>query len=37
MYENGKIRHVETIIRSGGGGEGIKVNNGGGEFDQDIV
>jgi hypothetical protein len=30
MYENGKIRPIETILRMGGGG--IKENDGGGEF-----
>jgi hypothetical protein len=31
MYENGKMRHAETILRVGEGG-GIKENDGGGEF-----
>jgi hypothetical protein len=35
MYENGKMRPVETI--SGMEGEGIKENNGGGEFNCDIL
>jgi hypothetical protein len=30
MYENGKMRPVETILRMGAGG--IKENDGGGEF-----
>jgi hypothetical protein len=30
MYKNGKMRPVETILRMGG--EGIKENDGGGEF-----
>jgi hypothetical protein len=35
MYENGKIRPVETIL---GLGEGrIKENDGGGEFNHDIL
>jgi hypothetical protein len=29
VYENGKMRPVETILRMGGG---IKENDGGGEF-----
>jgi hypothetical protein len=33
MYENGKMRLVETILRVGG--RGIKENNGGGEFNKD--
>jgi hypothetical protein len=35
MYENGKTRHVETT--SGMGREEIKRNDGGGEFNYDIV
>jgi hypothetical protein len=34
MYENGKMRQVETI--PGMGGRGTKENDGGGEFDYDI-
>jgi hypothetical protein len=34
MYENGKMRPVETIP---GMGEGIKENDGGGEFNYDIL
>jgi hypothetical protein len=34
MYENGKMRHVETIPGMEEGG--IKQNDGGGEFDYDI-
>jgi hypothetical protein len=34
MYENGKMRHVETIPRIGNGG---KENAGGGEFNYDIL
>jgi hypothetical protein len=34
MYENGKLRPVKTISRMGG--EGIKENEGGGEFNQGI-
>jgi hypothetical protein len=35
MYENGKIRPVETIL---GLGEGrIKENDGGGKFNSDIL
>jgi hypothetical protein len=30
MYENGKVRHVETILRMEGGR--TKENDGGGEF-----
>jgi hypothetical protein len=30
MYENGKMRPAETIIRMGGGG--LKENDGGGEL-----
>jgi hypothetical protein len=33
MYENGKMRHVETIPGVGGGE--IKENDGGGEFNYD--
>jgi hypothetical protein len=32
MYGNGKMRPVDTILRSRGGGR-IKKNYGGGEFD----
>jgi hypothetical protein len=32
MYEDGKMRHVETIP-----GVGIKENDGGGEFNYDIL
>jgi hypothetical protein len=35
MYENGKMRHVETV--PGMGGEGIKENGRGGEFNYDIL
>jgi hypothetical protein len=35
MYENGKMRPVETI--SGMGGGGIKENDGEGEFNFDIL
>jgi hypothetical protein len=35
MYENGKMRHVETIPGMRGEGE-IKENAGGSEFDYDI-
>jgi hypothetical protein len=35
MCENGKIRPVETIPGMGGGG--IKENDGGGEFNYDIL
>jgi hypothetical protein len=35
MYENGKMRPVETIPGMGGGK--IKENDGGGEFNYDIV
>jgi hypothetical protein len=35
VYENGKIRPVETVLIRGGGG--IKENNGGGEFNYDIL
>jgi hypothetical protein len=35
MYENGKIRYVETILRMRG--EGIKENSGGGKFYYNIV
>jgi hypothetical protein len=34
MYENGKMRPVETIPGMGGGR--IKENDGGGEFNYDI-
>jgi hypothetical protein len=34
MYENGKMRHVQTIL--GMGDMGIK-NDGGGEFNHDIL
>jgi hypothetical protein len=33
MYENGKMRPVETILRMGG----LKENDGGGEFNQDTL
>jgi hypothetical protein len=33
MYEYGKMRHAETILRMG---EGIKENDRGGEFNYDI-
>jgi hypothetical protein len=35
IYENGKMRPVETIPGMGGGG--IKENDGGGEFNYDIL
>jgi hypothetical protein len=35
MYENGKLRHVETIPEMGVGR--IKNNNGEGEFNYDIL
>jgi hypothetical protein len=35
MYENVKMRPVETIQEMGGGG--IKGNDGGGEFKYDIL
>jgi hypothetical protein len=35
MYVNGKMRHVETIPWMGRGG--IKENDGGGEFNYDIL
>jgi hypothetical protein len=35
MYENGKMRPVKTIPGMGGGG--IKENDGGGEFNYDIL
>jgi hypothetical protein len=35
MYENGKMRPVETITGLGGGG--TKENDGGGEFNCDIL
>jgi hypothetical protein len=35
MYENGKMRHAETI--PGMGEEGIKENDGGGEFNYGIL
>jgi hypothetical protein len=35
MYVNGKMRPVETILRLGG--ERVKENNGGDEFNQDIL
>jgi hypothetical protein len=34
MYENGKMRPVETIPGMGGGR--LKMNDGGGEFNYDI-
>jgi hypothetical protein len=35
MYENGKMRPVETVPGMGGGG--IKENDGGCEFNYDIL
>jgi hypothetical protein len=35
MYENGKMRPVDIILGMGGGK--IKENDGGGEFNYDIV
>jgi hypothetical protein len=35
MYENGKMRHVETI--PGMGGRWMKENDGGSDFNYDIV
>jgi hypothetical protein len=35
MYDNGKIRHDETIPGIGGGEK--KENDGGGEFNYDIL
>jgi hypothetical protein len=35
MYVNGKMRPVETILGMGGGE--IKENDGGGEFNYDIL
>jgi hypothetical protein len=35
MYENGKMKYVETL--SGIGGGRIKENDGGGEFNYDIL
>jgi hypothetical protein len=35
MYENGKMRSVETIL--GMGGEGIKEHDEGGEFKYDVL
>jgi hypothetical protein len=35
MCENGKMRHVETISRMEGGG--LKENDGGSEFNYDIL
>jgi hypothetical protein len=35
VYENGKVRPVETITGMGGGG--IKTNGGRGEFNYDIL
>jgi hypothetical protein len=35
MYVNGKMRPVETVPGMGGGG--IKENDGGGEFNDDIL
>jgi hypothetical protein len=35
MYENGKMRHVETLLGMGGGE--IKENDGGGEFNYDML
>jgi hypothetical protein len=36
MYENGKMRHVESVPGIGGG-EGIKENDGGGKFNYDML
>jgi hypothetical protein len=35
MHENGEMRPAETI--PGRGGDGIKENNGGGEFNYDLL
>jgi hypothetical protein len=35
MYENGKVRHVETVPVMGGGG--IKENDGEGKFNYDTL
>jgi hypothetical protein len=35
VYENGKMRPIETVTGSGGGE--IKKNNGGGEFNYDTL
>jgi hypothetical protein len=35
MYENEKVEHVESI--PGKGGQGIKENDGGGEFNYDVL
>jgi hypothetical protein len=35
MHENGEMRPAETI--PGMGGDGIKENNGGGEFNYDLL
>jgi hypothetical protein len=35
MYESGKMRSIETIPGMGGGG--LKENDGGGEFNYDVV
>jgi hypothetical protein len=35
MYENGKMRPIETV--PGRGGREIKENDGGGEFNYDIL
>jgi hypothetical protein len=35
MYENGKMKPVETVPRKGGGG--VKENDGGGKFNYDTV
>jgi hypothetical protein len=35
MYENGKMRHIETILGIRGGG--IKENDGDGEFNFNIL
>jgi hypothetical protein len=37
MYENGKMRPVETIPYSRNGRRGIKENDGGGEFNYDAL
>jgi hypothetical protein len=35
VYKNGKVRFVETTLRRGAGG--IKENDGGGEFNENIL
>jgi hypothetical protein len=37
MYENGKMRPAETIPVMGGGGKGLEENDGGDEFNYDIL